>query len=268
MILCASVPDLGRLHLVLESGLGEVYFRGAITELEQAKVLADRYGAKLFWQWTRPNLTGMLEKNAALLRAIKPEGLVVSSLGMIGWAKQFTDHVTADFGMNVLNSGSEQVVRSLGAEVVTLSPELTGEAIETIGKSTGGVLEIMGYGHLPVMVTPHCPIRSGLGGPDKSCVLCSGKSYGLRDKTGAIFPVVKTGPCWTEILNNPVLDLSDQLERLSAAGVSRYRLHFTIESPDEIMDLVAVHQERLEGKRTPVRSEYPRTHGHFFRGVL
>lgn len=268
MILCASVPDLGRLHLVLESGLGEVYFRGAITELEQAKVLADRYGAKLFWQWTRPNLTGMLEKNAALLRAIKPEGLVVSSPGMIGWAKQFTDHVTADFGMNVLNSGSERVVRSLGAEVVTLSPELTGEAIETIGKSTGGVLEIMGYGHLPVMVTPHCPIRSGLGGPDKSCVLCSGKSYGLRDKTGAIFPVVKTGPCWTEILNNPVLDLSDQLERLSAAGVSRYRLHFTIESPDEIMDLVAVHQERLEGKRTPVRSEYPRTHGHFFRGVL
>ncbi|SCZ77563.1 U32 family peptidase [Acidaminobacter hydrogenoformans] len=266
--LCASVPDLGRLHLVLESGLKDVYFRGPVMELEQAKALAARYDAKLSWQWTRPNPSGLLEKYTTLLSSIKPEGIVVSSPGMLGWAKQFAEHVTADYGMNVLNTGSERVVRALGAEVVTLSPELTGEGIETIGKASGGVLEIVGYGHLPVMVTPHCPIRTGLGGPDKGCALCSGKSYGLRDKTGAIFPVVKTGPCWTEILNNPVLDLSDQLERLSAAGVTRYRLHFTIESPDEIMDLVAVHQERLEGKRTPVRSEYPRTHGHFFRGVF
>jgi putative protease len=148
-----------------------------------------------------------------------------------------------------------------------LSPELTGEGIETIGKNALGDLEIIGFGHLPVMVTPHCPIRTGLGGPAQGCALCSGKAYGLRDKTGAIFPVVKTGPCWTEVLNSRVLDLSDQLERLSAAGVTRYRLHFTIESPDEIMDLVLAHQERIAGKRTPIRTEFPRTHGHFFRGA-
>jgi len=267
LTLCASVPDLGRLHLVLESGLKEVYFRGPLSDLEQAQSLAQRYQASLAWQWSRPNTSRMVEKNAELLSRLKPARMVVNSPGLIGWAKQFTAHVTADYGLNVLNAGSERVVRELGAEVVTLSPELTGEGIETIGKNQGGALEIIGFGHLPVMVTPHCPIHTGLGGPAQGCALCSGKSYGLRDKTGAIFPVVKTGPCWTEILNSRVLDLSDQLERLSAAGVTRYRLHFTIESPDEIMDLVLAHQERIMGKRTPIRTEFPRTHGHFFRGV-
>jgi len=265
--LCASVPDLGRLHLALEAGLKEVYFRGPLSDLEQAQSLAQRYQASLSWQWSRPNTSRMVEKNAQILSRLKPERLVVNSPGLIGWAKQFAAHVTADYGLNVLNAGSERIVRGLGAEVVTLSPELTGEGIETIGKNALGALEIIGFGHLPVMLTPHCPIRTGLGGPAQGCALCSGKAYGLRDKTGAIFPVVKTGPCWTEVLNSRVLDLSDQLERLSAAGVTRYRLHFTIESPDEIMDLVLAHKERIAGKRTPIRTEFPRTHGHFFRGV-
>lgn len=265
--LCASVPDLGRLHLALEAGLKEVYFRGPLSDLEQAQNLAQRYQANLAWQWSRPNTSRMVEKNAEILSRLKPARMVVNSPGLIGWAKQFAEHVTADYGLNVLNAGSERVVRGLGAEVVTLSPELTGEGIETIGKNALGALEIIGFGHLPVMVTPHCPIRTGLGGPAQGCALCSGKAYGLRDKTGAIFPVMKTGPCWTEILNSRVLDLSDQLERLSAAGVTRYRLHFTIESPDEIMDLVLAHRERIAGKRTPVRTEFPRTHGHFFRGA-
>ncbi|MDK9710288.1 U32 family peptidase [Acidaminobacter sp.] len=265
--LCASVPDLGRLHLALEAGLKEVYFRGPLSDLEQAQSLAQRYQASLSWQWSRPNTSRMVEKNAEILSRLKPARMVVNSPGLIGWAKQFAEHVTADYGLNVLNAGSERVVRGLGAEVVTLSPELTVEGIETIGKNALGALEIIGFGHLPVMVTPHCPIRTGLGGPAQGCALCSGKAYGLRDKTGAIFPVVKTGPCWTEVLNSRVLDLSDQLERLSAAGVTRYRLHFTIESPDEIMDLVLAHQERIQGKRTPIRTEFPRTHGHFFRGV-
>ncbi|MZQ97989.1 MAG: hypothetical protein GT601_09935 [Acidaminobacter sp.] len=265
--LCASVPDLGRLHLALEAGLKEVYFRGPLSDLEQAQNLAQRYKANLAWQWSRPNTSRMVDKNAEILSRLKPARMVVNSPGLIGWAKQFAEHVTADYGLNVLNAGSERVVRGLGAEVVTLSPELTVEGIETIGKNALGALEIIGFGHLPVMVTPHCPIRTGLGGPAQGCALCSGKAYGLRDKTGAIFPVVKTGPCWTEVLNSRVLDLSDQLERLSAAGVTRYRLHFTIESPDEIMDLVLAHQERIQGKRTPIRTEFPRTHGHFFRGV-
>lgn len=265
--LCASVPDLGRLHLALEAGLKEVYFRGPLSDLEQAQSLAQRYQASLSWQWSRPNTSRMVEKNAEILSRLKPARIVVNSPGLIGWAKQFAEHVTADYGLNVLNAGSERVVRGLGAEVVTLSPELTGEGVETIGKNALGDLEIIGFGHLPVMVTPHCPIRTGLGGPVQGCALCSGKAYGLRDKTGAIFPVVKTGPCWTEVLNSRVLDLSDQLERLSAAGVTRYRLHFTIESTDEIMDLVLAHQERIQGKRTPIRTEFPRTHGHFFRGV-
>jgi len=265
--LCASVPDLGRLHLSLEAGLKEVYFRGPLSDLEQAQSLAQRYQANLAWQWSRPNTSRMVEKNTEILSRLKPARMVVNSPGLIGWAKQFAEHVTADYGLNVLNAGSERVVRGLGAEVVTLSPELTGEGIETIGKNALGDLEIIGFGHLPVMVTPHCPIRTGLGGPAQGCALCSGKAYGLRDKTGAIFPVMKTGPCWTEVLNSRVLDLSDQLERLSAAGVTRYRLHFTIESPDEIMDLVLAHQERIAGKRTPVRTEFPRTHGHFFRGA-
>jgi putative protease len=265
--LCVSVPDLGRLHLVLEAGAGEVYFRGPLKDFEQARVLADRYGAKIAWQWTRPNMTRALDHHAQLLRTLKPEAIVVSSPGMIVWARQFTDRVIADFGLNILNCGAEKVVRDLGAEVVTLSPELTGEDIAMIGKTSVGELEILGYGHLPVMVTPHCPIRTSLGGPVKGCAICSGKSYGLRDKTGAIFPVVKTGPCWTEILNSRVLELSDQFEKLCDAGVARYRLHFTIETPDEIMDLTTAHLERLEGKRPPVRTQPQKTHGHFFRGA-
>lgn len=272
LTLCASVPDLGRLHLVLEAGLREVYFRGPIGALKQAKALADRYEANLTWQWTRPNTTSMVAWVQSRLEDLRSDGglpaqCMVSSPGLLSWIRNLGMSVNGDYGLNVMNAGAARMVRALGALRITLSPELTGEGIEAIACLVGGPLEVVGYGHLPVMVTPHCPIRTSLGGPAKGCELCSSQGYGLKDKTGAVFPVVKTGPCWTEILNSRVLDLSDQFDRLKAAGVSHYRLHLTIESPEEILDLVEAHQARLEGKPAQIRSSFARTHGHFFRGV-
>jgi putative protease len=265
--LCASVPDLGRLHLTLEGGMKEVYFRGPLKDYEAARTLGNRYGARIAWQWTRPNPTRMLERSAETLLALKPEALVVSSPGMIPWAKTFTEHVIADYGLNVLNLRTAKVVEQLGADVVTLSPELTAAAMGRMGHQVGSALEIVGYGHLPVMITPHCPIRTSLGGPAEGCALCTGKYYGLKDKTGAIFPVRKVGPCWTEILNSRVLDLSEYFEMLMSMGVTRYRLHFTIESPDDILRTVAAHIARAKGESVAITTQMPRTRGHFYRGV-
>lgn len=266
--LCASVADLGHLHLVLEAGLQDVYFRGPLKAYEAARKLGERYSARIAWQWGRPNSTGMMRHHQEILSELKPEVIVVNSLGMVPWAKKLSEHVIADYGLNVLNKGTAEMLALLGADILTLSPELTAEAIGRIGNNAPALLEIVGYGHLPVMVTPHCPIRTGMGGPSVGCSLCTGKTYGLRDKTGAIFPIVKTGFCWTEVLNSRVLDLSEHFEMLRSLGVSRYRLHFTIETPDEVLEIVAAHLSRLNGKSASLITRAPKTRGHFYRGVL
>ena len=64
-----------------------------------------------------------------------------------------------DFRLNVYNSLTVRELSEL--KCVTLSPELDLHEAEQVVKNAGTEVEIIGYGHIPLMLMKNCPIKIG-----------------------------------------------------------------------------------------------------------
>ena len=172
-----------------------------------------------------------LDKLRANLRTVKDHGVkavLVGNLGLLVPAREMGMRIHGDFGLNIYNSGSMNMVRELELASATLSFEMTLPQIRDVSKSIP--CEIFAYGRLPLMVTENCMIQ-GLSG-DCTCHLGATR---LMDKTGADFPVIKDGnSCRSVLLNGKKLYWLDRQEDLAKLGLWATRLYFTTENAKEV----------------------------------
>ena len=172
-----------------------------------------------------------------------------------------------DYSLNVVNSQSCYELHRLGAKRVTLSYEINKWQLQDLlaayQRENGGLpaLEMVVYGHAPLLVTKYCPLKKmGL------CGQCRQNRYELHDDRDT-FPVVPHEDCTTTILNGKVLNLLDEMP--SIKGVSVFRLNFTVESPDEVRDVIAKAQGKLAGTlEGPVFNPKTDTRGHFAKEIM
>jgi len=165
------------------------------------------------------------------LKIVKDMGVreaLVGNLGLLLTVREAGLRIRGDFGLNLYNSASVNLMKELGAKSATLSFEMTLPQIRDISKAVP--CEIFAYGRLPLMVTENCLIRSRTG----SCS-CSHASTKLMDKTGADFPILRDGSsCRSVLLNGKKLNWLDRQKDLSKLGVWATRLYFTTENPREV----------------------------------
>ena len=136
--------------------------------------------------------------------------------------------IHGDYGLNIYNSGSVNVLKKLELASATLSFEMTMPQIRDVSKLIP--CEILIYGRLPLMLTEHCLIKNRTG--ECNCHLATMK---LTDKTGAEFPVIKDGnSCRSVLLNGKKLSWLDRQEDLARIGVWATRLYFTTENNQEV----------------------------------
>lgn len=184
----------------------------------------------------RAGTTRFLVTNLAQIRICKAHG----------WAFH------TDFGMNVTNSVSLNKMGELGADSVTVSPEITAAQFAKLG--TDVARGMVAYGRLAVMLTANCPVKVQM-----DCSVCKG-TCGLGDRTGRFFPV----RCWreygyTEIYNAEPIVLADRLGEFPTADF--FALKFTTETPEEMMRILADYRRRQK----PDIAKY--TRGLYYRGV-
>lgn len=87
------------------------------------------------------------------------------------------------------------------------------------------------YGRLDNMVTKHCPISSTLYGKKvPNCHACKKNTFALKDRTGAIYPLLPDNNCIVHILSEKPL-------RLSSDGAKYVR--FTIESSNHCQEILS-----------------------------
>lgn len=159
---------------------------------------------------------------------------------------EFTLH--GDFGLNVSNSYSANLLSELNLSDLTLSFELkAGQAAALKSPVPVGIIT---YGRLPVMLTANCPVKNETG-----CGKCSKK---LSDRTGRSFTVVCHGQ-YTEILNSQKLYLADRLDEFK--DISFMTLYFTDETPGEVSEII-------EDYRSMGKKKENITRGLYYRGVL
>ena len=178
---------------------------------------------------------------------------LVGNMGHIFFARRAGMRVRGDFGLNVFNSFTEEVLQQAGLVSATASFELRVAQIRDLAKSID--TEMIVYGRLPCMITEQCIIRNSAGRCN-----CSVPNN-LADRRGALFPVLPAFGHRNQIFNAHKLYLADKHEDYETAGLWGVRLMFTTETPREC---VAVTQSYLG--LTDYRPN-GLTRGLYYRGV-
>ncbi|HBK25768.1 MAG TPA: peptidase U32, partial [Clostridiales bacterium] len=153
-----------------------------------------------------------IKKGLEVLRAAGVRDALVGNLGLIAPVREAGMRVHGDFGLNIFNSASMNVMRSLEMASATVSFEMTLPQIRDMSKAVNA--ELIAYGRLPLMVTEQCLIHN----KTNECT-CHLKATRLIDKTGAEFPVIRDGDsCRSVLLNGKKLSWLDRQDDLAKLG--------------------------------------------------
>ena len=231
----ASVTTKEQYDACIENGIDEIYFENII----------------------RRNQTKYPQKDGQLL------------IGGYGGIYNYmeTNPFVTDYSLNVVNSASCHTLYELGAKRVTLSYEINKRQIEDLVKAYHDAndgypsLEMIVYGRAPLLFTKYCPLEK-MG----QCGLCRTNSYEIRDEHGT-FPVLPHEDCTVTILNCKTLNLLDELQNLDK--IEAFRLNFTVETKEQVMEVVEKALGKLNGSMTePFFNQQTDTRGHFRKEIL
>ena len=210
-------------------------------------------------------------EDQAALRALlqqhrqKLSAVAIGNLGHLPIAESLGLPLWGDLGLNLFNSESLLFWKELGLEAAAVSMELRWQQLRDLRKVLP--CEAVVYGRLPLMIMENCVIRNQLGCrdagrdyADRSPACRCGQENVLVDRTGARFPLVGQWGHRCEIENSRVLFLADKPE-WRQLGLTRARLRFTTEPPEECVRVLRAYQGRSDYRPDQL------TRGLFYRGV-
>ena len=187
---------------------------------------------------------GEIEKRLERLKKIGVRNILCPNIGGYYLAKNMGFQVFGDFGLNIFNSVSANMISS-----PILSFELTLEQANSINAVDTGIIA---YGRLPLMLTRNCPVKNDIG-----CFECN-KNGRLSDRKGFGFPVICTDyPC-VEILNSVPIYMLDWLDEIKTDFIHFY---FSTESKAQIEKIIQFYEK---GEKP----DFKYTRGLYQRGAM
>lgn len=289
LIVHADTPEKARA--TVEAGAdgvlygGDAYDHHLITSEEYRTVWALTRAAGRNVSLATPRILRerFLPSLAPLLRTLSDapaDDVYVHHLGALRIVREYTDlPVVSDFSLLAYNALAVRELADLGFSRATLSPELNFPQIETLTQKSVLPVECIVHGRLELMVSAYCAPGSFLGdvGSGACSAPCVKGKYFLKDRTGAIFPVVTDAGCQMHILNAKVLSMLPQAGRFARLGAERIRIDGRYMTAREIGEIVRGYREFLyyDEELSEAQKERARrieggdvTRGHYFRGVL
>lgn len=174
-------------------------------------------------------LFGIEDEIKKQLTKLKKAGVSKALCGNIGnytLAKEMGFEVFGDFGLNIYNSESANMIDN-----PILSFELTLDQANKINAENTGVIV---YGKMPLMLTRNCPIKNSIG-----CYECA-KQGKLTDRKGYEFEVLCSKyPC-VEMLNTHPIYMLDRLREVKTDFVHFY---FSTETADEVSHIIDLYKK-------------------------
>lgn len=160
--------------------------------------------------------------------------------------------VVYDYTVYGTNTQAEQELLSLGAERLTMSVELNYKELRRLADAARGRdRECLVYGHLPMMVSANCVLKTVSGCTRRNEIT------GIKDRMGRTLPVrCYCKFCYNEIYNADPLVLYDLKKELAALAPASLRYDFSVESEKQTAAVLAGNWQAKQ-----------LTRGHFRRGV-
>lgn len=203
--------------------------------------------------------------------------LLVQNLGALQYCRENSLDFWIDYNLNVFNSISIDYFTRLGAEGVTISPELSWQQI----KKLYSPIELLIHGDLIIMTSESCVFSNvNAEGSSEACHnYCQRDNYYLRDPKGYRFPLGTDTECRCYVFNSRTLSLLNDLPVLMPLADS-FRLDFYRHNTHQIKASVSIYREVfnriLAGEKFDI-TDYKNqlikyspsafTRGHYFRGV-
>ncbi len=186
---------------------------------------------------------GELEKiaeNAKKCRELGANDALITNIWQFTIAKELGFTLHGDMRLNVWNPYSAAFYEREGLSTLVLSPEVTLSKAERVG---GNIPHgYIAYGRLPLMTTEKCVIReiNGIRAPREKCAYCDTHAFSyLKDRTDALFPVVREGYHRNVIFNSvPVYMLDKASEKMFSHFI------FTDETCKKVDAIIAAARER------------------------
>ncbi len=189
------------MHVILED---MEYFHGLCAKQNIAVVLP---------RIVHDNEMERLKNALRQIRSLGIREVLAGNLGLLIPARECGFAIRGDFGLNVFNSRSMDMVKDLELRSAMLSFEMTLPQIRDVSKPVD--TELLVYGRMPLMVTENCIIKNRTG----KCSCNQGPTK-LVDKTGAEFPIIKDGnTCRSVMLNGKKLSMLDRQDDLQRLGL-------------------------------------------------
>ncbi len=242
--LCAEVTTEEQLRAAADMGIQRIYLPAGLMHLA---------GAVSEPVLLLPSLT----KEGQPLKTAGAERICIQNLGQLSACQQ--RDITAGHRLNVTNSSTVAMLAELGVGRVVLSPELNLKSIARLRRQTDGLLEIIGYGRLPLMLLENCIIKSAYG-----CE-CDQAAFALRDRKNEVFPI-RPRHCGNVIYNAKPIYMADRLADIKNLQIDGIRLCFTLENYETCCIIIREYQEALAGKAKKA-PDGGFTRGHFYRGM-
>lgn len=203
-------------------------------------VKSNNYGVEL-----PHGMFGNQEKVDRLLEKSSATYCLCHTLDAVAIAKKHNKKVIASPSLNVLNSLSMDVAKSLLIDKVIVSNECTLEKFSRISSSVPIGLTV--YGRIPLMLTRNCPVKNG-----KTCAECNRESY-ITDRMGIKFPV-RCQMGYTEILNSRPIYMADRMDEIPECDIMFF--NFTTESKNDVEKVISAYENEEKSA------------GEFTRGLL
>lgn len=191
------------------------------------------------------------------------DGVVVKSLDAVWFVHRYLPQMPMilDQGLYTYNHRAQEILREFCTIRMTAPYELNRGELK---KRDNTDSEVVLYGYLPLMTSAQC-VHANTGKCDTTSVV----TY-LKDRYGKFFPVKNNCmECYNTIYNTTPLMLFGYGKELQKADFSSFRLNFTVESEEEVRQILAIYETVFyEGRKNLAdvyQGEY--TNGHYKRGV-
>lgn len=196
--------------------------------------------------------------------------VVAGTLGELAWAGP-ERQVEAHWSLNAFNAFAVAELADLGADLVWLSPELSGPQLADVASRAAVPVGLGIWGRQEVMVTEHCVLMSR-GECNRRCESCARRTgtHFLKDRKGYRFPVVTDATGRSHVYNSVPLDLTEALPELIVAGITEFRVDVDTLGPAQAAHAIAAVRSALHAAgtgRIPAERAAGTTTGHYFRGV-
>lgn len=189
------------------------------------------------------------------------DGFLVKSLEELEYLKEAgcKKELVLDYNMYIMNKEAEYFFANRGITQFTASLELNHQELRELD-ITG--FSMIVYGYTPLMTSAQCVVKNTAG-----CNLKSGY-FRFIDKSGNPFYGKNfCSCCYNVIYNGKPLHLFEHLGDIEKLGVHDIRLDFTMESPEEMKQILSEYVKRVLYKEKTADYVEDYTKGHFKRGI-